>query len=74
MTGCSGELISMDIQQKSIKMSCLIEDRDRILFEKIINDPEQVLYELFPPKRLRVLRKRDHAFILPKVKTERYKR
>ena len=64
----------MDIQQKSIKMSCLIEDRDRILFEKIINDPEQVLYELFPPKRLRVLRKRDHAFILPKVKTERYKR
>ena len=59
---------------KIIKMSCLIEDRDRILFEKIINDPEQVLYELFPPKRLRVLRKRDHAFILPNVKTERYKR
>ena len=27
---------------KIIKMSCLIEDRDRILFEKIINDPEHV--------------------------------
>ena len=58
---------------KIIKMSCLIEDRNRILFEKIINDPEHVLYELLPPKRLRVLRERDHAFILPKVRTERYK-
>ena len=55
-------------------MSCLNEDRDRFSFEKIMNDPEHVLYELLPPKRLRVLRQRDRAFILPKVRTERYKR
>lgn len=55
-------------------MSELIETRDRILFNRILNNPEHVLYELLPEKRQKVLRKREHPFILPKVRTERFKR
>ena len=59
---------------KEYKMSELIEERDKTLFNKIVNDPDHVLYDLLPVKRLRVLRERGHPFILPKIKTERFKR
>lgn len=55
-------------------MSELIEERDKTLFNKIVNDPDHVLYDLLPEKRHRVLRERGHPFTLPKVKTERFKR
>ena len=55
-------------------MSELIEERDKTLFNKIVNDPDHVLYDLLPVKRLRVLRERGHPLILPKIKTERFKR
>ena len=54
-------------------MSELIEERDLILFNKIVNDPEHLLQELLPEKRQRILRDQDHPFILPKITTERFK-
>ena len=44
------------------------------LFEKICNNPDHPLYELLPPIRQRPLIEREHDFILPKVKTERFRR
>ena len=55
-------------------MSELIEARDRILFNRILDNPEHILYKLFPEKRQKILRERNHPFILPKVRTERFKR
>jgi hypothetical protein len=55
-------------------MSELIETRDRILFNRILDNPEHILYELLPEKRQQILRKRNHPFILPQVRTERFKR
>ena len=48
-------------------MSELIEGRDIILFNKIANDPEDILQELLPEKRQKILRDREHMFILPKL-------
>ena len=59
---------------KIYSISKLNEERDEKLFSKIANDPEHVLYDLLPEKRYRSLRERKHPFILPKVKTELYKR
>ena len=59
---------------KEYKMSELIEEQDKTLFHKIMNDPDHALYDLLPEKRHRVLRERGHPFTLPKVKTERFKR
>ena len=44
----------------------MIETRDRILFNRILDNLEHILYELLPEKRQKNLRKRDHPFILPK--------
>ena len=55
-------------------MSELIETRDRILFNRILDNPEHILYELLPEKRQKMLRKRNHPFILRQVRTERFKR
>ena len=54
-------------------MAKMIEEKDRSLFNRIMNNPEHCLYELLPEKRQRPLRERDHQFILPKVNTERFK-
>ena len=44
------------------------------LFNRITSDTGHVLDELLPPKRNKVLRERGHDdFILPRVKTERFK-
>ena len=59
---------------KSVRIIDLIKERDMSLFEKICSNPEHPLYEILPPKRQRPLRAREHDFILPKVKTERFKR
>ena len=55
-------------------ISDVIKNRDSDLFNRITSDTGHVLYDLLPPKRNRALRKRGHDFILPKVKTERFKR
>ncbi len=59
---------------KEYKISKLIEEKDKALFAKIVNDPDHVLYNLLPEKRSRTLRDRKHSFIFPMIKTERFKR
>ena len=59
---------------KNIKISEVIEERDRKLFKKIVSNPEHVLHELLPMCKQRILRQREHNFILPQIKTERFKR
>ena len=50
-----------------------ISDRDRKLWNKIINDIDNALQELLPNKLNRPLRQRGHEFELPLIRTERYK-
>ena len=59
---------------KSIKISEVIEERDRKLFSKIVSNPEHALHEFLPVCKQRILRQREHNFILPQIKTERFKR
>jgi hypothetical protein len=42
--------------------------------KKICSNPHHPLYELLPPNRQRPFREREHDFILPKAKIERFKR
>jgi hypothetical protein len=46
--------------------------RETALFSKITKSTEHILYELFPEKKQRTLRTRNHNYILPQVKTERF--
>ena len=55
-------------------ISSIIEQKSKVLFGKISNDKEHVLYKLLPEERGKILRRREHNFILPQVKTERFKR
>ena len=57
-----------------ILISDVITNRVSDLFNRITSDTGYVLYNLLLPKRYRVLRERGHDFILPKVKTDRFKR
>ena len=50
----------------------LRRDRDSKLFKNVISD-DHILHDLLPPKRRRVFREHKHDFILPRVKTERFK-
>jgi hypothetical protein len=59
--------------QNKYSMAKMIEERDRLLFNKVMHNPEHCLYELLPEKRQRPLRERDHQFMLPMVYTERFK-
>ena len=52
----------------------VIRNRDCKLWSTITDTPSHPLYQLFPPKKQRFLRNRGHDFILPAVKTERFKR
>ena len=57
------------------KISHLVEERDKSLFAKIVNsDSDHILCDLLPEKKSRYLRERKHSLILPKIKTERFKR
>ena len=59
---------------KSIKISEVIEERDRELLSKIVSNPEHALHELLHVCKHRILRQREHNFILSQIKTERFKR
>jgi hypothetical protein len=59
---------------KEYKISQLVEEKDKALFAKIVEDPDHALHNLLPEKRSRTLRDRKHSFILPMIKTERFKR
>ena len=50
---------------KIILISEVIKSRESDLFNRITSDTGHVLYDLLPSKRNRVLRERDHEFILP---------
>ncbi len=52
----------------------VIRNRDCKLWSTITDTPSHPLYQLLPPKKQRSLRNRGHDFILPAVKTERFKR
>ena len=53
----------------------VIKKRDIHLWYKVMSSREHCLRELLPPARNRTnLRNRGHNFILPHVKTERFKR
>ena len=52
----------------------VIRNRDCKLWNTITDTPSHPLYQLLPPKKQRFLRNRGHKFILPAVKTERFKR
>jgi len=49
-----------------------IFERDQSMFTKVTSNENNPLNELLPNKRKRLLRKRGHNFILPKVSTERF--
>ncbi|XP_048586085.1 uncharacterized protein LOC125568270 [Nematostella vectensis] len=52
----------------------IIRDRDVKLWERITSDDNHCLSCMLPKRKTRSLRKRGHDFILPQVKTERFKR
>ena len=54
--------------------SDVIKNRERDLFNRITSDSGHVLFNLLPPKRNRALGDGGHDFMLPRVKTERFKR
>ena len=51
----------------------IIEDRDLKMWTDMTSVPEHPVKDLLPTKRKRSLRKRNHEFILPKIRTERFK-
>ena len=50
----------------------IIQERDKKLWNNIIDNEDHPLFDLLPP--IRYTRERDHNFILPLVRTERFKR
>ena len=44
------------------------------VWNTITDTPSNPLYQIWPPKKQRFLRNSGHKFILPAVKTERFKR
>ena len=52
----------------------VIREKDMKMWNDIINVPKHPLFNLLPPERNRRLRKRSHNFILPKIRTDRFKK
>ena len=52
----------------------MLNNEDRVLWEKISSDPNHALQALLPPQRQFELRDRDHEYELLRVRTERFKR
>ena len=48
--------------------------KDKLLWEEITSDSANLSHELLPAQRARSLWKRGHNYILPPVRTERFKR
>lgn len=59
--------------KRKITISELISQHDNKLFKQISSNKQHILKDLLPEKRTRPLRNRTHNFILPCVKTERFK-
>ena len=53
--------------QNKYSMAKMIEERDRLLFNKVMHNPEHCLYELLPEKRQLPLRERDHYWTFPLI-------
>ena len=51
----------------------IIRDRDCLLWNKIISQRPNRLEELLTPKRERKLRQQVHDYILPRIRTQRFK-
>lgn len=60
--------------EKTYKMAELIENKDMKLFKSITSNSSHSLSDMLPPVKTRKLRERGHQYILPKVRTERFKR
>jgi hypothetical protein len=58
---------------KKITISDLICKYDDKLFKEICSHENHALKDMLPPTRNRLLRDRKHNFILPRIKTERFK-
>ena len=59
---------------KQISFKNIIADRDRLLWNKLNNNPDHCLKDLLPERRrCRSLRNRRHNYILPQVRTECFK-
>ena len=50
----------------------ILSEKDRQLCEKI-KSPDNPRHHLLPPTRDKVLRNRGHSFIIPSIRTERFK-
>ncbi len=57
-----------------ININDVINERDHKLWNEIVGNHDNPLNELLPPQRTRCLREHRHKCILPKVRTERFKR
>ena len=53
--------------QNKYSIAKIIEEKDRALFSRNMNNPELCLYELLPEKRQRPLREFYRQFLLPKA-------
>ena len=51
----------------------IIHDRDLLLWNKITSRRPNILEELLTPKRERKLRQQGHDYILPRIRTQRFK-
>ena len=51
----------------------MINDRDMKLRKPITDNSNHCLYDLLPPERTRQLRNRGHNYILPRIRTKRFK-
>ena len=63
------EHISMVIQSSNlITINDKIKERDRKLWDSIVDDRNHILYDLLPPQRdSNGLRSRGHNFVLPRL-------
>ena len=52
----------------------MIDTSNRHLGNKIVKDPTGPLHNLLPPTRTRQTHERGHNFVLPHVRTERFRR
>lgn len=59
---------------KYVSIHDIIQERDKKLWNNIIDNEDHPLFELLPPKKTRYTREGGHNFILPSVRTERFKR
>ena len=64
---------NMVIINKCISISDVLRDRDKQLWEKI-TDTQCCLKDFLPSKRTDRSRQRGHDYILPRIRTERFKR